>query len=91
MNRILYSLILFFCVNSFSQSQEDCLSNLSIFAEYAKVKNYDAAYQPWMNVKEACPDINSAIYVYGEIILKDFIKKSEGSYKVKYEKDLLGL
>ena len=91
MNRILYSLILFFCVNSFSQSQEDCLSNLSIFAEYAKVKNYDAAYQPWMNVKEACPDINSAIYVYGERILKDFIKKSEGSDKVKYEKDLLGL
>ena len=91
MNRILYYSILFFSITSFSQSQEDCPSNLSIFAEYAKVKNYNAAYQPWINVKESCPDINSAIYVYGERILKDFIKKSDASDKIKYEKDLLEL
>mgnify|MGYP003966092273 FL=1 len=42
------SLLLIFSINSFSQSKEDCLSNLSIFAEYAKVKNYDAAYEPWL-------------------------------------------
>ena len=40
--------------------------NLSIFAESAKVKNYEAAYEPWMKVREECPSINLAIYSYGK-------------------------
>jgi hypothetical protein len=62
---LILSLLLIFSINSFSQSKEDCLSNLSIFAEYAKVKNYDAAYEPWLEVKSQCPKLNIAIYVYG--------------------------
>ena len=92
MNKILYLIILLFSVNIFSQSKEDCLSNLSIFAEYAKVKNYDAAYEPWFNVKRDCPEINSALYVFGERILKDFIKKSSSvADQNEYHKDLLNL
>ena len=34
--------LLFSSINA--QSSEDCLSNLSIFAEYYKVKNYESAY-----------------------------------------------
>ena len=73
---LILSLLLIFSISSFSQSKEDCLSNLSIFAEYAKVKNYDAAYEPWLEVKSQCPELNIAIYVYGERLLKSFIKKS---------------
>jgi tetratricopeptide (TPR) repeat protein len=92
MNKLFLSLILlFFSLNNFSQSKEECFSNLSIFAEYAKVKNYDAAYQPWLLVKADCPDLNPAIYVYGERILKDFIKKSAGNDKDVYKQDLLNL
>ena len=92
MNKLFPSLILlFFSLNNFSQSKEECFSNLSIFAEYAKVKNYDAAYQPWLQVKADCPDLNPAIYVYGERILKDFIKKSTGNDKEVYKQDLLNL
>jgi tetratricopeptide (TPR) repeat protein len=92
MNKLFLSLILlFFSLNNFSQSKEECFSNLSIFAEYAKVKNYDAAYQPWLKVKADCPDLNPAIYVYGERILKDFIKKSTGNDKDVYKQDLLNL
>ena len=92
MNKILYIIILLFSINIFSQSKEDCLSNLSIFAEYAKVKNYDAAYEPWFNVKRDCPEINSALYVFGERILKDFIKKSSSiADQNEYKKDLLNL
>jgi tetratricopeptide (TPR) repeat protein len=87
----LYITLFLFCINNFSQSKEECFSNLSIFAEYAKVKNYDAAYQPWLLVKADCPDLNPAIYVYGERILKDFIKKSTGNDKDVYEQDLLNL
>ena len=87
----LYITLFLFCINNFSQSKEECFSNLSIFAEYAKVKNYDAAYQPWLLVKADCPDLNPAIYVYGERILKDFIKKSTGNDKDVYMQDLLNL
>ena len=63
MRNLYIYLFLVFSINSYTQSKEECLSNLSIFAEYAKVKNYDAAYEPWLKVKAECPDINSAIYV----------------------------
>ena len=78
-------------LNANSISFDDCISNLSIFAEYAKVKNYDSAYEPWVAVKNECPDLNSAIYIYGERILKDFIKNSEGDKKVKFQSDLINL
>ena len=92
MNKIFfYILTLFFTINIFSQSKEDCFSNLSIFAEYAKVKNYNAAYEPWLKLKADCPDLNAAIYVYGERILKDFIKNSELNERTKFENDLLDL
>ena len=87
----IYCLLIFFSLNCYSQSKEECFSNLSIFAEYAKVKNYDAAYEPWLKVRGECPDINSAIYVYGERILKFYIKNSQGNDKDQYEEDLLDL
>jgi len=62
---------------SFSQDKEICIENLSIFAESAKVKNYDEAYKPWSEVKDQCPDLNLAIYTYGERILKSKIKNAQ--------------
>ena len=63
-----------------------------IFAESAKIKNYQAAYEPWKTVLDNCPKLSLATYQYGEIILKDFIKKSESEEnKSKYLNDLLSL
>tara|TARA_A100001015_G_scaffold234263_1_gene265712 strand:- start:733 stop:2124 length:1392 start_codon:yes stop_codon:yes gene_type:complete len=77
----------------FSQlSSDECLEQLSIFAESAKIKNYQAAYEPWKTVLDNCPNLSLATYQYGEIILKDFIKKSDsGEDKSKYLNDLLSL
>ena len=91
MRNLYIYLLLVFSISSYSQSKQECLSNLSIFAEYAKVKNYEAAYEPWLEVKGECPDINAAIYVYGERILKFYIKNSQGNEKDEYEEDLLDL
>ena len=88
---IFFSLTFLLTFNLFSQPEEECLSNLSIFAEYAKVKNYDEAYQPWLDLKSECPDINSAVYVLGERMLKSFIKNSQGDDKEKFKKDLIDL
>ena len=66
------SLAIFFKVQA--QDVNECMQDLSIFAEFAKVKNYKSAYEPWIRVRKECPSINVAIFSYGERILKDFIK-----------------
>ena len=74
-----------------AQSNENCNQNLSIFAESAKVKNYEAAYEPWMAVRNECPSLNVAIYTYGERILKSRLKKAEGAAKLAEAQDLMKL
>jgi tetratricopeptide (TPR) repeat protein len=75
---------------SLGQAQNpECMTNLSIYAEHAKVKNYDAAYGPWKMVYTACPDINKANFSYGERILMDKIEKSSGAEKDALIKELL--
>lgn len=77
---------------SMAQAQNpECMTNLSIYAEHAKVKNYDAAYEPWKMVYESCPDINKANFSYGEKILSHKIDNSSGADKDGYIQDLLSL
>ncbi|WP_224485251.1 tetratricopeptide repeat protein [Robertkochia aurantiaca] len=65
---------------SYAQAQNpECMQNLSIFAEHAKVKNYDAAYEPWKMVYENCPELHYATYAYGEKILKHKIETEEAN------------
>lgn len=56
----------------------DCLSTLSIFNEHAKVKNYDAAYQPFKKLVADCPDFHYAIYLRGEKLMKHRIDNQTG-------------
>ncbi|HET8736777.1 MAG TPA: hypothetical protein VFM69_09260 [Pricia sp.] len=77
-------------INAQAQNQE-CMTNLSIYVEHVKVKNYEAAYTPWQMVYENCPEVNKANFIYGERILKDKIEKSSGAEKEKYIQDLLTL
>jgi len=86
--------MLFLGFNSVSaqgQGQEEDMNTLSIFSEYAKAKNYDAAYGPWMELRQRNPKFNRAIYTYGERILKDKIKKSAGGEKINFINDLVKL
>lgn len=77
---------------SMAQAQNpECMTNLSIYAEHAKVKNYDAAYGPWKMVYESCPDINKANFTYGERILEHKIEKSTGAEKDGFIQELLAL
>lgn len=76
--------------NAQAQNQE-CMTNLSIYVEHVKVKNYEAAYSPWKMVYDNCPDVNWANFLYGERILKDKIEKASGSDKDAAINDLLAL
>ena len=88
-----YLFLILFTSPLFSQlNSDDCLEQLSIFAESAKIKNYQVAYEPWKKVLDNCPTLNVATYQYGELILKDFIKKSTTEEeKTKYLTDLLSM
>ncbi len=66
--------------NAQGQNQE-CMTNLSIYVEHTKVKNYEAAYTPWKMVYDNCPGVNRANFVYGKRIINDRIKKSSGAEK----------
>lgn len=75
----------------FAQQDEECMTKLSIFHEYVKAKNYDAAFQPWMDVRNKCPKFNNAIYVDGEKILENKIDKATGADKVAAINELIKL
>ena len=79
-----FILLLTISFNSFSQANEEDINALSIFSEYVKAKNYDAAFQPWMELRQRSPKFNSAIYVYGERILKHKIKNSTAEEKENF-------
>lgn len=82
--------VLFIGLNYVSAQDEDS-STLSIMSEYAKAKNYDAAYKPFMELRKRNPNYSRAIYVYGEDILEDKIEKSSGAEQATYINDLIKL
>ncbi|WP_031425868.1 tetratricopeptide repeat protein [Flavimarina sp. Hel_I_48] len=59
-----------------AQSSVDCVTTGSIFTENAKVKNYDAAYEPFRKLMENCPKWSYALYQYGERLYRDRLEKA---------------
>lgn len=56
-----------------------CLTNLSIYAEYVKQKNYADAVDAWRIALDTCPKASKNLYIHGAKIEK---------YLIKQEKDL---
>lgn len=54
-----------FAQNDLGKEPEKCSTNLSIFYEYAKSKNYDAAYEPWLWCMDNCPKGSKNLYTQG--------------------------
>ena len=75
-NRILLLMMASGLIATAQLDKRSCHANLSIFAEFAKVKNYDSAYQPWLEVRNNCPELNVATFKYGERILNHKIKNA---------------
>lgn len=95
MKKNLYILALavlgFVSVSNAQAQNPECMTNLSIYTEYVKVKNYDAAYEPWKMVYETCPSLNWANFLYGERILKAKLDKATEADKTVYVGQLLQL
>lgn len=75
-----------------SQAQSnDCATMAALAYDDAKAKNYEAAYEPLMKVREECPKYSLATFQYGERALKYFIDNSEGEEKQEYIEELIEL
>ena len=60
---LFFSLV--FLASAKAQDINACMQDLSIFAEFAKVKNFKSAFEPWSRVRQECPTINVVVYSYG--------------------------
>lgn len=88
---IIFLIVLLFTFEIYAQTELECKTKLSIFHEAVKAKKYDAAYEPWLYVKDNCPDLNLAIYSDGEKILKHKIENSKGEVQLRFVSSLLDL
>ena len=85
--QLLFSLFLLagisnvYAQDKYGAEPEKCKTNLSIFYEYAKAKNYAPAYEPWTWVFDNCPKSSKNIYKYGLLIAKDRYAKATGAQK----------
>lgn len=87
---ILFLSLLVFSPLVFGQSAE-CGTDLSLANEAAKVKNFDAAYEPFKRVWDNCPDYHKATYIRGEQILEHKIETKTGADKTNAINELLKL
>lgn len=91
-NLYIVTILLFgFLRTATAQANPECNTNLSIYSEHVKVKNYEAAYTPWKMVYDNCPDLNKANFIYGERILNFKIEKATGVEKTAFINDLIAL
>ena len=67
--------------DKYGADAEKCKTNLSIFFEYAKAKNFDPAYEPWTWVLENCPKASKNIYSRGLQIAQHRYDNATGAQK----------
>ena len=85
-NYILIALCLLSFEGAFSQDKygenpELCKEKLSEFYEFARNKDYQYSYEPWVWCFENCPASSKNIYKYGLKIIEDRYKKAAGAQK----------
>lgn len=82
---LIMSLLIFekaFSQDKYGENPELCKEKLSEFFEYAKTKDYEYAYQPWLWSFENCPKASKNIYKYGLKIIEDRYQKATGDQKI---------
>ncbi|WP_117879979.1 hypothetical protein [Aureibaculum luteum] len=63
-----------------TNSNFDCKSSFLEFVKYAKGKDYENAYIPWLRTFKSCPNYSVQIYIYG-------LKIVESRFENNYDQD----
>lgn len=61
---------------------QDCALTHTLFADQAKMDNYEAAYPYLQEVRKSCPDYHISTYQYGDRIYKDRLEKAAAGDKL---------
>ena len=65
--------------NKWGSDSVSCITNLSLYREYYKQKNYTDALEPWRWTFVNCPKASGNIYKNGPIIIKAKMKKDKAN------------
>lgn len=68
---------------SHANENEDCVITLTLFADQAKVQNYEAAYPHLQELRKNCASFHISIYQYGERLYKHRIENAPEEQKMK--------
>ena len=85
MRKLLFILLLTFLMSdSYAQSKwgndsVSCITNLSLYREYYKQKNYEDALNPWRWTYINCPQSSGNIFKNGPIIIKSKMKQDKAN------------
>lgn len=69
--------------SKFGSDSVQCVTNISLYREYVKQKNYDDALTPWRKAYELCPKATKNIYIDGAKLFKYLIKKNKGNKELQ--------
>ncbi|MCA0932786.1 hypothetical protein LCM02_10020 [Lutimonas saemankumensis] len=69
--------------DKYGSQPDECKTNLSLFHEAVKMKNYEAAYEPWKWCLENCPQASKIIYSDGIKMTEAFYDQNAGLIKVE--------
>lgn len=81
----------FFGSGVVTAQSNDCATMAALAYDDAKARNYEAAYEPLMKVREECPKYSLATFQYGERALKYKIENAEGEEKEEFIEELIEL
>ena len=70
-------------VQTINEDSIECLTNLSVFTQFVKQKNYVDAYWPWKSAFDNCESTSKSIYIDGAKIIKSKIKEFKSNPEVK--------
>ena len=69
--------------DKYGSEPDKCKTNLSLFHEAIKMKNYQAAYEPWKWSVDNCPQASKVIYSDGLKMAEDQYNQAAGVMDVK--------
>ncbi len=69
--------------SKFGSDSVQCVTNISLYREYVKQKNYDDALTPWRKAYELCPKATKNIYIDGAKLYKYLISKNKGAVELQ--------
>ncbi|GEM_PF-5245558 len=83
-----FQILTFICLlnfgGAFSQTKDtiSCQNYINEFINYAKDKDYEKAYKPWLWSFQHCPEASFYIYYYGLKIVEDRYEKENEDRKI---------